>query len=86
MTLAEEERCATCGSGDPRKLIRGGEHCGDPYHASAWDDDEQPEWRRVHRGELTRDAIEEVIRAHDPGEAAEIIYWRAFRAITRAVR
>ena len=43
MALAEEERCATCGSGDPRQRTWQGEECGDPYHASAWDDDEQAE-------------------------------------------
>jgi len=44
MALAEEERCATCGSGDPRKpgtFI--GETCADPYHASTWPDDPDEE-------------------------------------------
>lgn len=39
MALAEEERCATCGSGRPAERTRQGEECGDPYHAAAWDDD-----------------------------------------------
>jgi hypothetical protein len=36
--FAEEERCATCRSGDPRKPGESlGQVCADPYHASAWE-------------------------------------------------
>lgn len=41
--LADEECCATCGSGDPR--VPGhylGETCGDPYHAMTWGDESGP--------------------------------------------
>jgi hypothetical protein len=37
---AEEERCPTCGSPDPREVWDWLDaRCGDPYHASTWDDE-----------------------------------------------
>jgi hypothetical protein len=39
-------------------------------------------WVTVHRGELSLSVIEEIIRGHDPAEAASILYWRIFRALT----
>jgi hypothetical protein len=74
MALAEEERCATCGSGDPRQGTWRGAECGDPYHAATWHDDDL----------ATDDAAEEVTLPaaprHHPGnwwEAPEYTKHRA---------
>lgn len=47
-------------------------------------DDGTAGWVTVHRGELSLSVIEEVIRGHDPAEAASILYWRIFQEITGA--
>lgn len=53
MSLADEERCASCGSGysgKPGQFL--GKTCEDPHHASVWDDEPADLGRRVVYGGL----------------------------------